>query len=56
MQPAGGRAVASPGPGGEAPPEKNFPPPPLTKSGHLAFKIVFKKGKILKIKPQTVIN
>jgi len=42
------RAIAIPGQGGEA--------PPLMKSGHLAFKIVIKKGKILKIKPQTAIN
>jgi len=34
------RAVAIPGSEGKA---------PLTKSGHLAFKIVIKKGKILKI-------
>jgi len=46
------RAVTIPGPGDEAPPEKN---PPLTKLDHLAFKIVIKKGKILKIKPQTAI-
>jgi len=26
------------------------------KSGHLAFKIVIKKGKILKTKPQMAIN
>jgi len=32
------------------PPEKNFSSP-LTKSGYLAFKIVMKRGKILKIKP-----
>jgi len=30
--------------------------PPLTKSGNLAFKIVIKKRKILKIKPQMAIN
>jgi len=43
------RAVAIPGPWGKAPPpRKNFAL--LTKSGHLAFKIVMKKGKILKIK------
>jgi len=29
---------------------------PLTKSGHLVFKNVIKKGKILKTKPQTAIN
>jgi len=28
----------------------------LTKLGHLALKIVIKKGKILKIKPQTAIT
>jgi len=44
------RAIAIPGLGGLSPPEKNFAPL-LTKSGHLAFKTVIKKGKILKIKP-----
>jgi len=34
---------------GEAPLEKNSPP--LTKSGHLAFKVVIKNRKMLKIKP-----
>jgi len=46
------RAAALPGPGGEAPPKKYFAF--LTKSGHLAFKIVIKKNT--KIKPQTAIN
>jgi len=41
------RAVTIPRPGGEAPPEKNFAF--LTKSGHLTFKSVIKKGKILKL-------
>jgi len=40
------RAVAIPGPKGEAP-LKNFAL--LTKSGHLAFKNVIKNGKILKL-------
>jgi len=44
------RAVASQGGGGgEARLEKTRPLP--DESGHLAFKIVTKKGKILKIKP-----
>jgi len=42
------RAVAIPGPGGEPSPEKHFALP-LTKSGHLVFKIVIKKGKTLKL-------
>jgi len=39
------RAVASQG--GEAPPPNNSPPPEIRP---LAFKIVIKKGKVLKIK------
>jgi len=35
---------------------KKISPFLLKKSGHLVFKIVIKKGKILKTKPQTVIN
>jgi len=50
------RALAIPGPGGEAPSSLKKIPSPLTKSGNLAFKIVTKKEKILKIKSQTAIN
>jgi len=39
-----------PGARGAKPSLKKIPPP-LMKSGYLAFKILMKKGKILKIKP-----
>jgi len=45
-----------PGARGLSPHPEKIPLPPLTKSGHLAFKIVIKKGKILKIKPKMAIN
>jgi len=44
------RAVASLGPGGEAAPEKYFAFPLLDEIRPLAFKVVIKKGKILKTK------
>jgi len=45
------RAVTIPEPEGLNPPEKIFASLPLTKSGYFAFKIVTKKGQLLKIKP-----
>jgi len=48
------RAVAITRPESEGSTEKNFAP--LMKSGHFALKIVIKKEKILKIKPQTANN
>jgi len=49
------RFAQGPRPGDKAPPsEKKFAP--LAKLGHLAFKIVIKKGKILKIKPEMALG
>jgi len=47
------RAVASPGPEGEAPLKKSLS---LDEIRTFAFKNVIKKGKVLKIKPSTAIN